>query len=54
MWGIATKKIGRVAVKEQGKSDILLFSRSLTSRIEKGKHAKRVLGCIKFSGLAKS
>jgi hypothetical protein len=28
MWGIATKKIGRVAVKEQGKSDTLLFNRS--------------------------
>jgi hypothetical protein len=31
MWGIATKKIGRVAVKEQGKSDTLLFTRSLTA-----------------------
>jgi hypothetical protein len=29
MWGIATKKKGRVAVKEQGKSGPLLFNRSL-------------------------
>jgi len=29
MWGIVTKKIGRVAVKEQGKCDTLLFTRSL-------------------------
>jgi hypothetical protein len=29
MWGIVTKKIGRVAVKEQGKSEQLLFNRSL-------------------------
>jgi 4-O-beta-D-mannosyl-D-glucose phosphorylase len=29
MWGITTKKIGRVAVKEQGKSGTLLFNRSL-------------------------
>jgi hypothetical protein len=28
MWGIVTKKIGRVAVKEQVKSDTLLFTRS--------------------------
>jgi hypothetical protein len=28
MWGIATKKIGRVAVKEQGESVPLLFDRS--------------------------
>jgi len=53
MWGIATKKIGRVAVKEQGKSDIFFYP-FLNKRIEKGKHAKRVLGCIKFSGVAKS
>jgi hypothetical protein len=29
MWGIVTKKIGRVAVKEQGKSGNLLSNRSL-------------------------
>jgi len=29
MWGIVTKKIGRVAVKELGKSGALLFTRSL-------------------------
>jgi hypothetical protein len=29
MWGIATKKIGRVAVKEQGESGTLLFDHSL-------------------------
>jgi hypothetical protein len=29
MWGIVTKKIGRVTVKEQGKSEHLLFNRSL-------------------------
>jgi hypothetical protein len=29
MWDIVTKKIGRVAVKEQGKSGILLFNHSL-------------------------
>jgi hypothetical protein len=28
MWGIATKKIGRVAAKEQGKSGTLLLNRS--------------------------
>jgi hypothetical protein len=28
MWGIVTKKIGRVAVKEQGESGLLLFDRS--------------------------
>jgi hypothetical protein len=28
MWDIVTKKIGRVAVKEQGKSGILLFNHS--------------------------
>jgi hypothetical protein len=33
MWDIATKKIGRVAVKEQGKSDTLLFTRSLTENL---------------------
>jgi len=31
MWGIATKKIGRVAVKEQGKSGALSFTHSLTT-----------------------
>jgi hypothetical protein len=29
MWGIVTKKIGRVAVKEQGKCGTLLFIPSL-------------------------
>jgi hypothetical protein len=28
MWGIVTKKIGRVAVKEQGQIDTLLFTHS--------------------------
>jgi hypothetical protein len=32
MWGITTKKIGRVAVKEQGKSGTLLFNRSLANK----------------------
>jgi hypothetical protein len=29
MWGIAPQKIGRAAVKDQSKSDILLFNHSI-------------------------
>jgi hypothetical protein len=34
MWSIVTKKIGRVAVKEQGKSEHLLLNRSFISIIQ--------------------
>jgi len=37
MWGIVTKKIGRVVVKEQGKSEHLLFSSSKNIPYDKTK-----------------
>jgi hypothetical protein len=40
MWCIVTKKIGRVAAKEQGKSGNLLFNRSLAIAVD-----LRLSGC---------
>jgi hypothetical protein len=56
MWCIATKKIGRVAVKEQGKSEYLLFNRSLNWKdqflcIEKSKYAIVLAALVGVGGI---